>query len=228
MRLRACLGMIVLGLGGCAHIPAHLMLDVDGSIVEFKKKEPPVPRRPARAGRGGRCAGALTHRRAGPAARRRPLPAPGAQRRDRARLHRARRRGASRRAAAGGLCAAWRFDGAAGGGAARRRVAPGRAARAGDLLMTRGGGGATASRHLDRRRPDPRRCGAQANRRAAGAGTLAFACGMEADMATLILGTAGDPDRRADRRRDRLGDRPDPRPDACSRPRRGTGPGSAS
>lgn len=43
MRLRACLGMIVLGLGGCAHIPAHLMLDVDGSIVEFKKKEPPVP-----------------------------------------------------------------------------------------------------------------------------------------------------------------------------------------
>ncbi|HST35845.1 MAG TPA: hypothetical protein VLK25_04355 [Allosphingosinicella sp.] len=43
MRLRACLGMIALGLGGCAHIPAYLMLDVDGSTVEFRKKEPPAP-----------------------------------------------------------------------------------------------------------------------------------------------------------------------------------------
>lgn len=38
MRLRACLGMIALGLGGCAHIPAYLLLDIDGSTVEFKKK----------------------------------------------------------------------------------------------------------------------------------------------------------------------------------------------
>ena len=42
MRLRACLGMILLGLGGCAHIPAHLLLDVDGSTVEIKKKVPPT------------------------------------------------------------------------------------------------------------------------------------------------------------------------------------------
>ena len=32
--------MISLGLGGCAHIPAHLLLDVDGSTIEFKKKPP--------------------------------------------------------------------------------------------------------------------------------------------------------------------------------------------
>lgn len=49
MRLRACLGLILLGLGGCAHIPAHLLLDVDGSTVEIKKKpaqeaeQPPEP-----------------------------------------------------------------------------------------------------------------------------------------------------------------------------------------
>lgn len=42
MRLRACLGVISLGLGGCANIPAHLLLDVDGSVVEFKKKPPPA------------------------------------------------------------------------------------------------------------------------------------------------------------------------------------------
>lgn len=40
MRLRACLGMIALGLCGCAHIPAYLLLDVDGSTIEFKKKPP--------------------------------------------------------------------------------------------------------------------------------------------------------------------------------------------
>ena len=42
MRLRACLGAILLGLGGCAHLPAYLMVDVDGSTVAFKKKLPPV------------------------------------------------------------------------------------------------------------------------------------------------------------------------------------------
>jgi len=42
MRLRACLGSIALGLGGCAHIPAYLVLDVDGSIVEFRKKQAPA------------------------------------------------------------------------------------------------------------------------------------------------------------------------------------------
>jgi len=40
MRLRACLGLIALGVGGCAHIPGHLLLDVDGSTVEIKKKPP--------------------------------------------------------------------------------------------------------------------------------------------------------------------------------------------
>jgi hypothetical protein len=42
MQLRACLGLILLGLGGCAHIPASLRLDVDGTTVEFKKKVPPA------------------------------------------------------------------------------------------------------------------------------------------------------------------------------------------
>lgn len=41
MRLRACLGVISLGLGGCAHIPAYLLLDVDGSTLELKKKPAP-------------------------------------------------------------------------------------------------------------------------------------------------------------------------------------------
>lgn len=40
MRLEACLGVISLGLGGCMHLPAHLLLDVDGDTLEFKKKEP--------------------------------------------------------------------------------------------------------------------------------------------------------------------------------------------
>ena len=34
--------MILLGLGGCQHIPAYLMLDVDGSTVQFKKRVPPA------------------------------------------------------------------------------------------------------------------------------------------------------------------------------------------
>ena len=42
MRLRACLAVISLGLGGCSHIPAHLLLDIDGSTVEIKKKPAPV------------------------------------------------------------------------------------------------------------------------------------------------------------------------------------------
>lgn len=41
MRLRACLGVILIGLGGCAHIPAHILLDVDGSTIEVKKKPTP-------------------------------------------------------------------------------------------------------------------------------------------------------------------------------------------
>ena len=41
MQLRACLGPVLLGLGACAHIPGHVLLDVDGSTVEIKKKPPP-------------------------------------------------------------------------------------------------------------------------------------------------------------------------------------------
>jgi len=44
MRLRACLGGLVLGLGACAQIPGEIRIDVDGSTLEFKKKPaPPAP-----------------------------------------------------------------------------------------------------------------------------------------------------------------------------------------
>jgi hypothetical protein len=47
MRLIASLGLALLGLGACAHLPAHMLLDVDGSIVELKKKLPPEPEAPS-------------------------------------------------------------------------------------------------------------------------------------------------------------------------------------
>ncbi len=40
MRLRACLGIAVLALGACAHIPDRIRVEVDGSSVEIKKKVP--------------------------------------------------------------------------------------------------------------------------------------------------------------------------------------------
>lgn len=44
MRLRACLGSLVLGLSACAQIPGAIRIDVDGGSLEFKKKPaPPAP-----------------------------------------------------------------------------------------------------------------------------------------------------------------------------------------
>lgn len=52
MRLRACLGTLLLGLCACTEfsgaIPGAVRIDVDGTSVEFKKKpEPPAPAPPA-------------------------------------------------------------------------------------------------------------------------------------------------------------------------------------
>jgi len=44
MRLRACLGGLMLGASACAQIPGETRIDVDGSTLEFKKKPaPPAP-----------------------------------------------------------------------------------------------------------------------------------------------------------------------------------------
>jgi hypothetical protein len=54
MRLRTCLGAILLGLSACVGfpdtIPNAVRIDVDGSSLEFKKKPAPdAPVPPARA-----------------------------------------------------------------------------------------------------------------------------------------------------------------------------------
>lgn len=41
MRLRACLGGLVLGLSACAQIPGEIRIDVDGSSLELKRKPAP-------------------------------------------------------------------------------------------------------------------------------------------------------------------------------------------
>lgn len=46
MRLRACLGIALLAPAGCASIPSVIRIEVDGSTLEFNKKEPPVPETP--------------------------------------------------------------------------------------------------------------------------------------------------------------------------------------
>ena len=38
MRLRACIGLLLLAMAGCAHIPDHIFLSVDGSTIEVVKK----------------------------------------------------------------------------------------------------------------------------------------------------------------------------------------------
>jgi len=44
MRLRACLGFMLLGLSACQSLPSVVRIEVDGSILEFQKKpEPPAP-----------------------------------------------------------------------------------------------------------------------------------------------------------------------------------------
>ena len=42
MRLCACLGMMVLVLSGCAHIPDHIRIDIDGSTIEIVKEPAPA------------------------------------------------------------------------------------------------------------------------------------------------------------------------------------------
>ena len=41
MRLRACLGILMLGLGGCATLPALVRIQVDDEIVEIERKPKP-------------------------------------------------------------------------------------------------------------------------------------------------------------------------------------------
>lgn len=41
MRPRACLGILLLGLSACAHIPDHIRIDVDGSTIEIVKEPAP-------------------------------------------------------------------------------------------------------------------------------------------------------------------------------------------
>jgi hypothetical protein len=53
MRLKVCLGIILLGLGACTTIPGFVRLEVDGSTIEFNKKpepEPPAAASPATEG----------------------------------------------------------------------------------------------------------------------------------------------------------------------------------
>lgn len=47
MRLRACLGIILLGLTACQSLPSVVRIEVDGSTLQFQKKpEPPAPPAP--------------------------------------------------------------------------------------------------------------------------------------------------------------------------------------
>jgi hypothetical protein len=38
MRLRACLGMLLLATAGCAQFPNEIRLQVDGNSIDIKKK----------------------------------------------------------------------------------------------------------------------------------------------------------------------------------------------
>jgi hypothetical protein len=47
MRLRACLGFILLGLTACQGLPSIVRIEVDGSSLQFQKKpEPAAPPAP--------------------------------------------------------------------------------------------------------------------------------------------------------------------------------------
>lgn len=41
MRLKACLGLVLLGSSACTHVPETLRVELGGSTLEFRKK--PVP-----------------------------------------------------------------------------------------------------------------------------------------------------------------------------------------
>jgi hypothetical protein len=47
MRRLAGIGIIMCALAGCQSIPSVIRIEVDGSTLEFKKKEPPAPEPPA-------------------------------------------------------------------------------------------------------------------------------------------------------------------------------------
>ena len=46
MRRMAGLGIIMCALAGCQSIPSVIRIEVDGSTLEFKKKEAPAPAPP--------------------------------------------------------------------------------------------------------------------------------------------------------------------------------------
>lgn len=46
MRRLAGIGIIMCALAGCQSIPSVIRIEVDGSTLEFKKKEPPAPDSP--------------------------------------------------------------------------------------------------------------------------------------------------------------------------------------
>ena len=37
MRLRACLGLLLLALGGCAQLPERVRVEVDGRVIELER-----------------------------------------------------------------------------------------------------------------------------------------------------------------------------------------------
>jgi len=43
MRLRACIACLLLPAGGCAQIPDHIRIEVDGGAIEFTKDWAPPP-----------------------------------------------------------------------------------------------------------------------------------------------------------------------------------------
>jgi hypothetical protein len=48
MRPRVCIPLLLLAVGGCAQIPDHIRVEVDGGSIEFKKAPPPdAPTPPA-------------------------------------------------------------------------------------------------------------------------------------------------------------------------------------
>jgi len=47
MRRLAGIGIMLCVLAGCQGIPSVIRIEVDGSTLEFKKKEPPAPVPPA-------------------------------------------------------------------------------------------------------------------------------------------------------------------------------------
>lgn len=47
MRRFAGIGFMLLALAGCQGLPAFVRIEVDGSMIEFKKKEPPATEPPA-------------------------------------------------------------------------------------------------------------------------------------------------------------------------------------